>query len=501
MKKFILSVSVILLLILSGYSSAAEASVISSGDQTYFDEITGLTYYIDQTGEFYYYDDISGEKIYVEALDDNSSSEMAEEQSTAEGSDNYRFKVIEVLYDDSQNIDGINSRIQTLYVEVLTGPYKGRHIPMTYDISDTMNNGQGADPAEPGDILIGFITQDKFGNLQGVTTMFGRDRYLIWLGIFFFISLILIGGKRGIRSILALLIICLGCIFVMIPAIINGMSPVLAAILVCVFAIIVTLIIVHGFTKKSIAAAIGAVSGVLVAGILVMIMNSLMHMTGITGEESMNLALAGDSIINEINLRGMLFAAIVISILGGTIDVGISIASSLDELHKKAPDLTGAELMTSGISIGVDIMGASLNTLILAFIGGALHLLLLFSIYNFQTVMILNDELIVSELLRAMAGSIGLLFTVPITSFVASIMMCKGKFGKLTPDCFASIVTIKKAIKWISQKKSSLADKISKRDEQPPEPENLYEAAVRHHGEQDVADDTEGPCQDTDCHD
>jgi len=305
---------------------------------------------------------------------------------------------------------------------------------------------------------------------------------MLWLGIIFLVLLTFFGGKRGLRSIIALLFICAGLIFIMIPAMLNGFSPVWAAIFASLFAVTVTLTIVYGFTMKTLAAGIGAIGGIVIGGIIVAIMNVTMNMTGLVDDESMYLAQWARN--GTIDLRGILFAAIMISVLGGTIDVSISIASALDELRQQAREITGAEMMKSGINIGVDIMGASLNTLILSYVGGSIHLLMLFTSYDSPMLMIINDEMIACEIIRALAGSFGLLLTVPITSLVSAILMCNGNFGKLTPDCFASYVAIKKFIQRIknvfSKVKGGKTDTAIAENNEEEQPENLFEVARAH---------------------
>lgn len=427
-------------------------------------DIEGVNYYFDEsTGEFFYIDDFSGEHIYIDIANylpndmtdtpaedytDSPSAPDAPQDSSAqftEGSESYKVKVLEVLSDTTEQIDYLSSRVQELSVEVLEGPYKGMIITVTNDISDTLGNGQGSKPAEPGDRLLAYFYTDASGT-YGVVTSFYRANTLIWLSVIFLVLLIIIGGLRGIRSVVALVTTCVGCIFIMIPAILAGASPVLAAILLSVFAISVTLVIVYGFTMKTLAASIGALGGIVLSGILVAVSSALMKMTGVVDSEAMSLGLMSGEVM--LDLSGILFAVIVISILGGTIDVSISVASALDELRLKAKNISGAELLASGINVSVDVIGASLNTLILSYVGGSLHLLLLIVYYvnsdDIQPALLINDEQLASELLRALCGSIGLLLTGPLTALIASLLMCKGNFGKLTPDCFQTIAAAKR---------------------------------------------------------
>jgi len=398
----------------------------------------------------YYNEDYTGD---YDAGDYTYEDEYAD-QTFQVGSElsgkNYFARVLEIVSDQSDDTMGVLWREQQLLVEVLEGPEKGSTAVVVYDLSDTLGGGNGSRPAAVGDKVIVQLEWSMYGSLEGYVTMYERQSEMIWLGVIFVVLLVFVGGMRGMRSVGALLITCLGLICVMVPMILNGFSPILASILGCIFSIAVTLLVVYGFSTKSLAAALGSVGGVLVSGIIVLIMNAVMNMTGVIDDDSMYLAMASSE-IGAIDLNGVLFAAIIISVLGGAIDVSVSIASALEELKSNAPKITGAQLMKSGVNIGVDIMGASLNTLILSYVGCAIHVMLIFYAYQFEAKMVFNDEMIVCELLRALAGSFALLFTVPITSFVSAMMMSGGKFGKFSWDCFASVVIFRKVCQNITR--------------------------------------------------
>ncbi len=340
-------------------------------------------------------------------------------------------KVIESTgYSDYMDMDMI-TRKQTLRVEVLTGPRKGEQHYAEFDRS----NPSGGEPYElckEGDRLLCFFTVNSKGEVldNGTITDYHRMPSIIWTFVIFLLLLLLLTGRRGIKSFIALIVTCAGIILIILPMILSGINPVIAAILGCLFAIVTTLVLVYGFTVKTLAAALGALGGVVVAGLFTAIMNGVLHMTGTTSSEATMLSL--HFVNGSIDLNGIMFAAILIGSLGGTIDVGVSIASALDEMRERAPDITASEMIASGLKIGSDIMSASLNTLILAYVGSAIHLLLMLRINGVAMIDVMNAETITSELLRALAGSFGLLFTVPITSFVAGAMLCKGGFGKFS---------------------------------------------------------------------
>lgn len=458
MKKKIISVAMVVLLLmcLNAFGTTAFAS----------EALDGTDGYVASDGD-----------AYAESIDENQYVTQTVEAETV------RAKVVEIVdkVDDQIDMGGYyyTYSYQLVRLLVLEGPYSGQEMLAKFDTADTWGGGNAPRDLEKGDYVYAQFTTDNSGSITGTVVQFERSKALMWLGIIFLLALVFFGGKRGLRSIIALVITCIGLIFVMVPAMTNGMDPVLAAILGSLFSISVTLVIIYGFSIKTLASALGSAGGVIAAGILTAIMNSVMKMTGLVDEESMYLAQSvGDG---RIDLRGILLAAILISVLGGSMDVGISIASALDELKANAPNITGAELMKSGINIGIDIMGASLNTLILAYVGGSIHLLMLFSTYDYSMVMIINDEMIASQLLQALTGSMGLLLTVPISSFVAALLMCKGNFGTLSPDCFVGVAlcrrVIEKAKKLLSKHSTN---KVSRQAQEEEIPENLYAAVQRH---------------------
>ena len=165
-------------------------------------------------------------------------------------------------------------------------------------------------------------------------------------------------------------------------------------------------------------AAIGTFGGVLSAGIIAAIFNNLAKLTG-AGEDAIQLSINMTTI--TFNFRDLLFAGIIVSALGACMDVGMSIASSLDEIKMKNPDITWQELWKSGMNIGRDVIGTMTNTLILAYVGGSLTLILLFMASNMSLLEILNKETIAEQVISALAGSMGVVFTVPITAIVYAV--------------------------------------------------------------------------------
>ena len=392
--------------------------------------------------------------------------------------------------------ESIIQRTQTFMVKILTGPYKGVEAEMTLDLTDITGTGKGVITAKEGDRLLGYFVMDYSSyTLYGTCTGFQRDIPLMWLALGFIVLLLLFFGRGGLKSFSALIITCLMLIFIMIPLVYNGMDPVLAVAIFGFATIVVTLLMVHGPSVSSLAAGTGAIGGVLTSALIAYILKSIIWITGTVDEESISLLYTDNG--RNLDVASILFAAIVIGSLGGTIDVSVSIASSLEELKgKMGENITGWELVRSGMSIGCDIMGASLNTMILAYVGSSFQLLMLFSAYNISLQEIINNEMIAVELLRALTGCFGLLMSVPITSLTAAVFSSKGNMGtfRLTDiKLIKGLSTAGAKLSGAWQKALDEAKKSAAEKDKPEEPQvNLFEKARQHYDEMNREDTDKG---------
>ena len=384
--------------------------------------------------------------------------------------------------------ESIVQRTQTFMVKILTGPYKGVEAVMSLDLTDMTGTGKGVIVAKEGDRLLGyFVMNYNTYELYGTCTGFQRDIPLMWIALGFIVLLILFFGRNGVKSFSALIITCVMLIFVMIPLVYNGMDPVLAVAIFGAATIVVTLLMVHGPSVSSLAAGMGAVGGVLTSALIAYILKSVIWITGTADEQAISLLYTDNG--HNLDVASIMFAAIVIGSLGGTIDVSVSISSSLEELKgKMGEEITGWELARSGMSIGCDIMGASLNTMILAYVGSSFQLLMLFSAYNISLEDIINNEMIAVELLRALAGCFGLLMSVPITSLTAALLSCKGNMGSFKATDIKLIRILSGAGGKLSgawQKALAEAKRNADAKQEKPEGQqvNLFEKARQHYDE------------------
>lgn len=310
--------------------------------------------------------------------------------------------------------------IQPVDIKVLDGKYKGQIFRVENGIPD---NSAYALVVKKGDKVVLGI-EDSGEEIDIIITDYYRGDYLKVLVIMFLLIVVLIGKLKGLRSLISLAITVLGVIYIVLPGILKGQDPMVLSIIISIVVTIITILLVAGFSKKSYGAIIGTSIGVLIAGLIAFYIGSRVRLTGMSAEEASMLMFIPQEI--EFNFRNLLFAGIILGSLGAVMDVGMSIASSIEEVYSANPNLTRKELFLSGMNVGSDIMGTMVNTLILAYTGSSIPLLLLFMAYDMPLLEIFNLDIIATEIVRSIAGSIGLVLTIPITALVTTYLI----FGK-----------------------------------------------------------------------
>jgi len=333
-----------------------------------------------------------------------------------------RAKVLEVISSDLTEegyIPGVYAGTQELKIEILSGKFKGQKVNLT---NSRLHGDLVYDVVAEDGMEIVLAVKEREGKSPsiGVDT-YARDKVLYILIFLFVFVLIVVGRIKGLMALISLIINGLLIAFFMLPLMFKGYSPILLAIITATIVIFLSLMLIGGFNKKSLAAIIGTSAGVVIAGIISLISGKFAHLTGITGEASEQLVY----IVSDfpINIKGIMFAGIIISSLGAVMDVGMSIASVIFEIHNKAPELNKAELFKSGMNVGKDIMGTMANTLILAFAGCSLSIMILLMAYNMPYFRAINLNTVSTEIIQGLSGTIGLVLTVPITSLVSALFI------------------------------------------------------------------------------
>lgn len=250
-----------------------------------------------------------------------------------------------------------------------------------------------------------------------------RTNSLIIITAIFFVLLILFCRKKGINTIVSLIITCLSIFMVFIPSILNGKNIYTSSLTICIFIILTSLFIINGAHKKTLCAIIGNLGGLAAAGILSYFISNKLNLTGLIDQDSIFLLMINPD--NPIDLRAILWSSIVIGSLGAVMDISMSIASAVNELAENIENKSFKVFLRSGLNIGQDSIGTMTNTLVLAYIGSSLSIVLLMVVYHTDILQLMNLEMIVFEILQAIIGSMGILFAIPITSFFSAYIFAK----------------------------------------------------------------------------
>lgn len=315
---------------------------------------------------------------------------------------------------------------QLLEVKVLTGENKGAVLEATNFLSAYANVD-----AKVGTRVIVRLDVDDQGELYVVSVpAYNRAPVMLGLALIFAALLIIIGRKKGVMALVGL-VYTLACIwFIQVPMILRGAEPVLVSVIIVALTTAASLLFLTGLSRKTLCAVLGCVCGVGVAGIFAAVSGSISQLNGFNLPEAEDLVLRSTQ--DTVRISGLLVSGILVASLGAVMDVAMSIASSCWELRQLNPALHKADIFRSGMNIGRDAMGTMANTLILAFAGASLNTLLLFRIYGYPAIQLFNSDAIAVELIRGLAGSIGIILTVPLVAALSAALMppVKGRLAK-----------------------------------------------------------------------
>ena len=292
----------------------------------------------------------------------------------------------------------------------------------------TLNNPAFDIHPQEGDNI---IVRDENGSYAIVD--YDRLPAMLLLLVGFAALLILFGGMTGLKALLVLLFAVLLIAKGLIAFILFAPSHIILwTILIGAVITLATQLIVNGRNVKSAGAIIGTIGGILVAGLLAVLAIHFTYLTGVSEEQAGMLKAL---YLKDVDFRELLFAGIVLGALGAVMDVAVSIASAQYEMKLLAPKTKFQTLVTSGLNVGRDVMGTMANTLVLAYIGGALPLILLISAQEGISLLhIMNLNMIATEVVRSLIGSIGLLCAIPITAYATAFLITIRPQRKKTED-------------------------------------------------------------------
>lgn len=321
--------------------------------------------------------------------------------------------VTEILQDNLMP-DGTRVGEQRVLVRMTTGVRAGQELETTSSSGYLFGAG----------CTVGMkvVVMQSVAGDSTITSVYSQDReWVIYaFAAAYLVVLCLVGGKQGLKGALGLVFTFFCIIFVYLPLVYQGWSPFWVAVFICVITTLVTMYFIGGPTRKTLVATGGTVAGVVIAGLAASLFSMATGITGwnVSDIESL-LTLANTS---GVQVGGLLFSGLLISSLGAVMDVAMSIGSAIAEIHAQNPAISRTDLFKAGMHVGRDMMGTDSNTLILAFAGGSISMLVLDYAYDLPYLQIINSNNIGIAIMQGLSGSFGIVLAVPVTVALAVLL-------------------------------------------------------------------------------
>ena len=332
--------------------------------------------------------------------------------------------ITEVLSDNTFTDPAADNALrgeQILLAEVKTGQYKGE-IMQVYGYVGPLYGGQ----LKVGDGATLLISTYADGSHVATVYEYNRLPALAVIVALFLIATVAVGGKVGAKSLVALAMTLVCLFWILIPLLMKGAPTLLTVFLVCAYITVVTMVILGGVQRKTVCAALGTIAGTALALLFGLAAQGLARVDGLRltdVEPLLQLRQTG----TPLGLRGLLVGGIVISALGAVMDVAMSIASALTEVHTVAPNRNTRELFRSGMNIGRDMVGTMTNTLILAFLGSGFALIIYLYSLGLSPYQLISSSYLTIEVVSSISSSIGVILSVPLTALISSVILTRGK--------------------------------------------------------------------------
>ena len=313
---------------------------------------------------------------------------------------------------------------QELSVIIKSGRYKGESMT-AYNYFGALSGV----PVEVGDSVTLTIKTHSDGLRSATVYEFNRIPIIGAFIAIFFLAVILVGGKAGLKSLIGLVITILCLFSILIPLLLKGAPIIPTTVVVCTFVLLVSLTIHGGINRKTISAFLGAVSGMLIAMFFGLAVQKIAKIDGLRLEDAEPL-LQLRYIDAPVRIRGLLVAGIVVSALGAVMDEAMNIASALEEVHTANPSLDKSALFRSGMNIGRDTVGTMTNALIMAFLGSEFSLMIFLFARDLTFYHLYSTAFFAMETISGLSASIGMVLAIPITNLISTTLITAKKHHK-----------------------------------------------------------------------
>jgi uncharacterized membrane protein len=313
---------------------------------------------------------------------------------------------------------------QMVNAELVSGDRKGEEI--SFELAD----GIAPTPIEPGDRIVVAQAADAPEGQQFYFTDRDRRIPLGLLAMMFALAVVALGRMKGLAALAGFALSLSILAFFILPALLGGANPLAVCIVGAAAVTLVGLYVAHGVTVKTTTALLGTLGSLLLTALLAWLFVKLGRFSGLSSEEATFLNISA----SQINLEGLLLGGIIIGALGVLDDVTITQTSAVWELKAANPELDARDLYRSALTIGRDHIASTVNTLVLAYAGASLPLLILFSVGGLGIADVLNGEVVAEEVVRTLVGSVGLVASVPITTALAAWIVTRSAVPWRDPE-------------------------------------------------------------------
>jgi uncharacterized membrane protein len=328
-------------------------------------------------------------------------------------------KVITVEKEGKREVGGTENIFQNVRIRIEEGADKGKEVKVEYGGVFILTNEQKV--AQGDTVVLSKITDAKTGKAVYAISDKYRLPILLWLIVGFFVFVIAIAGKKGVGSIIGMIISVAVIFLFIVPQILQGHNPLLISILGSITILVTTIYLAHGFSQQTTVALAATFISLLFTGILAVLAVNISHLSGMGSEDIYALQ---QGFKDTINFRGLLLGGIIIGAIGVLDDVTTTQTATIFSLAHANERLSVKDLFTRGMKIGREHITSLVNTLVLAYAGASIAIFIFLHI-GLQTQaqplwVMLNSEVLAEEIIRTLAGSIGLIMAVPITTFLAA---------------------------------------------------------------------------------
>lgn len=327
-------------------------------------------------------------------------------------------KVTNITEDKTIDVGGFTNPYQKVEVTLLDTPYKGKKITVEHGGVYTISPSQKVKTGDT--VMVTVVTQDGQPDSYWITDKYRLNSVAI-ISLSFLIFVVIVARKKGLGAIIGMLLSFMVIIKFIVPQITSGNDPIIISILGGLFIMFTTMYLAHGYSLVTTISVLSTFISLIIAGLLAHLFVGFSYLSGMGSEEAFTLQFGPTSIIN---LKGLLLGGIIIGVLGVLDDVTTTQTATVFELRSANKKLTFSKLFSKGMAVGVEHVASLVNTLIMAYAGVSLPLFILFTLNPQQQPywVILNNELIVEEIVRSLAGSFGLIVAVPLTTFIAAFV-------------------------------------------------------------------------------